>query len=236
MKAPFISSGTGDRRPHAFSVVEALVVLMVLVVLAGLLFPAGSRLMDKSRTVSCIHHLRQLGIGVTLWRKENGDRLMTLITLKSRRPSQYLYEGGVIAKAEGLCCPAASTREKGAWYDITASTWGNPYQDAFLNQPISYGVNALAFYQSYPSGWGGGITITTSYRMFTGKEHHVPLFMDAKGFQIDHGMWKDRDRSGRFACRHSERCNTLFLDGHVESLTLEEVRLLHPLGDRGKIY
>ncbi|HWL51576.1 MAG TPA: type II secretion system protein [Chthoniobacteraceae bacterium] len=221
---------------RAFTLLELLIGIALVAIVAGLLFAALSRTSDNAKTAGCVAKLRQLGVAINLWRQDRQDRFAPPLTVESQRPSGYLYEGGVVPSAEMMCCPAADSLARGAWYDVPVMYgYGTAYQRAFLQQPVSYGVNAFAFYQSYPSGWGGGITRTTTYRMFTGMESNVPLMMDAHGFQVDHGMWKDPARA-RFAYRHRNRCHVVFLDGHLESLDPEGVDQLHPLGIRGKIY
>ncbi len=232
MNALSISSRVEDR--SAFSFLETMVALGLLAVLVAFLIPALSRRSQEAQTAGCAARLRQLGVAVQLWRQDRNDRFAPDLTEVSKRPSQYLYEADLLPSPQVMACPSADTLARSAWYDVTSS-YGTAYQKAFLNQPVSYGVNAFAFYQAYPSGWGGGITMTTTFRMYAGKEGAVPLVMDAHGFQVNHPMWRDPVRA-RFAYRHGGRCHVLFLDGHLEALDASGVGALHPLGNRGKIY
>ncbi len=208
----------------AFTLVEILVSLVVVAILLGLLLPVVSRQTEAARGAACVVTLRNLGVAVRLWRNENSERLMEI----GHRPSRYLFDAGALPHAETLRCPSRTTPEKGAWFDITVS-WGSAYQIAFLNQPISYGVNSFAFFQSTPPGWGS--TMTSTLRMFQGREHRVPLFLDAKAWQLNASVWPGEARFNRIILPHQGRCNVLFLDGHVETLAREELLALNPLGE-----
>ncbi len=198
--------------------------LLVVAVLLAMLFPVISRQAEGARGAACVVHLRNLGVAVRLWRNQNND----LLAESGSRPSRILFEAGVLPEAAMLACPSRQLPTQGAWYDVTAA-WGTAYQIAFLNQPISYGVNFFAFFPSTPPGWGSAIT--TSFRIFHGSEHRVPQFFDAKAWQVNGAIWPGETRFQRIVLPHRERGNVLFLDGHVESLARAEVLALNPLGE-----
>jgi len=216
-----------------FTLVEALVIAGVLAVLAALLFPVVKRQMELGKATACVARLRSLGNAVRLWRVENNDMLAPSTTTLSWRPSRHLFEAGVITSAAEMCCPAVNTVQKGAWYDVTSK--GGTYHTAFLNQPVSYGVNTIAFNRTTPKGWG--VEVLSSYKVFLGKESHVPIFFDARAWQVNSTAWSDpAQRLERMHFPHGEHCNVLFLDGHVESLDRQGVLALNPLGDVGVTY
>lgn len=217
-----------------FSLIEAIVAVAVLAILAAFILPASLRQMEAGRSASCVAKLRNLGIAVRLWRNENNDALAPSTTTLSWRPSRHLYEAGAISSAAEMMCPSVNTVAKGAWIDVN-TTWGSAYQNAFYDQPVSYGVNTIAFNQSTPKGWGS--KTTSSYKMFIGKESHVPIFFDCRAWQANSTVWADSNlRLSRFAFPHHNRSNVLFLDGHVESLDQQGIIALNPLGDNGKVY
>ncbi|HWL54675.1 MAG TPA: prepilin-type N-terminal cleavage/methylation domain-containing protein [Chthoniobacteraceae bacterium] len=233
---PIPSARTGGRRPAAsgFTLVEVIVAIGVLIILAALILPVTLRQMEAGRSAACVAKLKNLGVAIRLWRNENNDALVPSTNVLAWRPSRHLYEAGAISSPVEMMCPSVNTLAKGAWADVV-NNWGSAYQIAFYNQPISYGVNTIAFNQSTPKGWGSNIT--SSYRMFIGKESHVPIFFDSKAWQANSTVWADNElRLGRFAFPHSNRSNVLFLDGHVEGLDRQGVLALNPLGDAGKKY
>lgn len=63
------------RTVRAFSLVELLVVIAVIVVLAALLLPVLSKAKGKTKTVACLNNLKQWGLATQLYAAENRDFL-----------------------------------------------------------------------------------------------------------------------------------------------------------------
>ncbi len=59
-------------RPRAgFTLIELLVVMAVIMVLAGLLFPAFAPARAKGRQIACLNNLHQLGLAMNLYCQDN---------------------------------------------------------------------------------------------------------------------------------------------------------------------
>ena len=50
-----------------FTLVELLIVIAIIMVLAGILFPVFAAAMERGRQASCLNNLRQLGIAMDLY-------------------------------------------------------------------------------------------------------------------------------------------------------------------------
>jgi type II secretory pathway pseudopilin PulG len=61
-----------DAPTHAFTVVELLVVIAVIVVLAGLIFPTFAAARKQARVASCTSQLRQIGAALAMYRQDYG--------------------------------------------------------------------------------------------------------------------------------------------------------------------
>lgn len=68
---------------HAFTLVELLIVIAIIVVLAGLLFPALNKARARARQSACLSNLHQLGLAVNLYASDNRHCLPVAALLPS---------------------------------------------------------------------------------------------------------------------------------------------------------
>src|ERR1051325_4189081 len=74
-------------RTHAFTLIELLAVLAVLVLCAVMLLPAFARTQPDSRAFQCLNNLRELNRAWRMWSDDNQDLLLYASELNSTVPS-----------------------------------------------------------------------------------------------------------------------------------------------------
>lgn len=96
-------------RPSAFSLIEVLVVIAIIVLLLAILLPSIGRAKDQVRRVMCRNNLRQWGVAVQLYRGDHKDYLPT--------------EGPSVPTVAGINKP-------NTWYNVLPPYLGAPaYKD-----------------------------------------------------------------------------------------------------------
>ena len=63
------------KRRHAFTLIELLVVVAIIAILAAILLPVLTRAKGKADNITCISHLKQLGIAARLYAEDNNSLL-----------------------------------------------------------------------------------------------------------------------------------------------------------------
>jgi prepilin-type N-terminal cleavage/methylation domain-containing protein len=86
-------SQTGPRRgASAFTLIELLVVIVIIAILAGMLLPLLARSKEQARRMHCTNNLRQIGLGITMYRDDNRD--LPPLYLVNPTNKTYGYPGG----------------------------------------------------------------------------------------------------------------------------------------------
>ncbi len=94
-------------RRRAFTLVELLVVVAIIAILAGLLFPVLAKVKARAQSIACLNDLKQLQLCWTLYAHDNNDRLA---------PNDFVYTPALDPLSNGVSwCPGLTI------YDTTTT-------------------------------------------------------------------------------------------------------------------
>jgi prepilin-type N-terminal cleavage/methylation domain-containing protein len=75
---------------RAFTLIELLVVIAIIAILAAILFPVFARAKEKAIQTACLSNLKQLGLGITIYKTDYDDLMPDRRDLKSSLPGGYM--------------------------------------------------------------------------------------------------------------------------------------------------
>jgi type II secretory pathway pseudopilin PulG len=225
--------------------IELMMVIAVIGILAGLLITGVNSAKEKGKSARCIGNLRQIGLGISMYSDENGGQLhhvgavpdgghwtanpWTNQLLAANHPLAYwgvAYSRQVGGSKELFRCPSAECVDQ--WREE-----GFPYPASFwLNS--TYGINRhvvtpFATNNAAPLKLAGLKSPQTTILAQDAAEQRMEGADDSLGLFpgeteilrqwrfVLQRLYPEREMWLEWY-RHSRRCNTLWLPGHVSAI------------------
>ncbi|MCM8537286.1 MAG: type II secretion system GspH family protein [Lentisphaeraceae bacterium] len=151
----FRCKGVGRR---SFTLIELLVVVAIIGILASLLLPSLRNSRDMAYRAVCASNLKQVGVGSSLFSKDDNGNLPTWFRTGNSNFASYwmfyngryrgiglLYEAEYLKTEEIFYCPAHSQQENALLkHNGTGNTWGGiKWRSSFTSRAISDGTGGI---------------------------------------------------------------------------------------------
>lgn len=221
-----------NRKPliiNGFTLIELLIVIAIIAILAAMLLPALNQAREKSRAISCVSKIKQLGAAFSLYCSDYNDIYPTGAVLTGTGGTS----GGLQSTWTIVIAPYLG-KGNAFMYDparnLQSGPFGCPTQKQWvpsLTYP-SYGYNTRLFPRYNFTSYGftsqplvikaGGLTKPSETLVLSESWYGPTGTYTTGGVVYDKRSigWYEAD-AGWVVYRHSHRANILLGDGHVES-------------------
>lgn len=216
---------------RAFTLTEILVLLAIIAVVATLILSGVAKIRDRAASAQCISNLRQVGTALNLYAAENNGIYPPTSADGQNSPKGWIQSNwavllmnkGYASSGRIFLCPSIAPKIA-AGDDLQAIYAPSRYAHQFH----TYGLRSMHPAKLWP--WPGG----------DGDFYNAPIRVSAieqpsKSIVVSDSIgFFDGNRTGSYHFapyiswsglhfRHSDKANSLFADGHVESLNTQQM-------------
>ena len=221
------------KKSREFTLIELLVVIAIIAILAGMLLPALGKARERGRSAKCIANQKQCATAMMMYGDDNNGLILvwyntTYAADTGAEECGYYWPGQLIANGYlpkntmAMSCPSVTSNLK--MHTATARylyAYGVIYAENMFNcNNGSTKKDQCPFYKQ-----------KDLYRYFIPEKCPVPsnmvLTADSRhkdGSGNIYEQYAPLDTQVDFHIRHLNKMNASFLDGHVETIGIKEMK------------
>ena len=204
-----------------FTLVEVLVVVGIIGILAGLVFPAVGMARQAGRRTECLSNQRQLMQLLTVYMQSN-DNILTSGKRMATLWTNALHKSGKMQSLNGYRCPSLPTTQPADLGDpnekITKATL--PKFKAALGVVVASSLSYFDFRGQKVLTYDKSYYVSPNQLVLGGCSSNgdPDSLLPAANLLVKMNDGDDKDRyKGLFSAVHGDECNIFFLDGHAIS-------------------
>jgi len=222
------------RIPHAFNLIEMLIVMAVISILAAMLFSAVTAAKKRAQRATCLNNLRQINLGIRMYADDSHDAPPTPGLATPASDPFTLYNGYKslmknYLNLNGTSAPSEKIFDCPADLFYPAQIFTNSSIPAGQYVPKSLHDEPFLDYSSYVFNGGNNLTRTNQSRnivvprpglggvKLSSVKHPARTALISEGSAPCPWSWHDPSRSTKF---NDAKNMVSFVDGHVSYIKM----------------